>query len=167
MGFALRPTLNEEARRGGPHVAVGAGNPYNRALPRSLERRELPRGEAEDSREPEKGSRMPTRSVPGVAWALVTLCSVMGIGIGFDVATAHTADPRADFFERSVRPLLIDKCIDCHSEESGLRRGGLLLDRREGWEIGGESGPAIVPGNPDASLILTAVKRTDATLQMP
>ena len=110
---------------------------------------------------------MPARSVTRRVFASALLCAAMGFGLGSGHATEAAADPRADFFERSVRPLLIDKCLDCHSEESGLRRGGLLLDRREGWEVGGESGPAIVPGNPDASLILTAVKRTDATLQMP
>ncbi len=71
------------------------------------------------------------------------------------------------FFEKEVRPILSENCYQCHSEEAGKRKGGLWLDRREGWEIGGDAGPTIVPGDVDASLLLHAVRYRDENLQMP
>jgi len=55
------------------------------------------------------------------------------------------------FFEKHVRPILIQHCYECHSEEAGKRKGGLWLDRKSGWETGGDTGPAIVPGNVEGS----------------
>ena len=71
------------------------------------------------------------------------------------------------FFENKVRPILADNCYQCHSEESGKHKGGLLLDRRAGWQNGGDSGPAIVPGDTDRSLLLQAVRYRNENLQMP
>lgn len=73
----------------------------------------------------------------------------------------------ADFFESKVRPLLIKHCYECHSESAGKRKGNLLLDRRSGWQAGGDSGPAIVPSRPEESLLLKAVSYEDPDLQMP
>ena len=74
---------------------------------------------------------------------------------------------RTTEFERKVRPLLVAQCYGCHSEAAGKRRGDLLLDRRSGWVEGGSRGPAIVPGNPEASLLLHAVSYKDPKLRMP
>ncbi|MHC4878067.1 MAG: DUF1553 domain-containing protein [Planctomycetota bacterium] len=63
-----------------------------------------------------------------------------------------------DFFEKSVRPLLVRYCYECHSEQADQKKGDLLLDRRAGWQSGGDSGPAIVPGKPDESLLISSVK---------
>ena len=71
-----------------------------------------------------------------------------------------------DFFEKKVRPLLAERCLDCHSAEKKVK-GGLRLDTREGWAKGGDSGAAIVPGDPDQSLFITAIRYTDRDLQMP
>ena len=71
------------------------------------------------------------------------------------------------FFENKVRPLLIEHCYECHSEESGQRKGGLWLDRRAGWQLGGDSGPAIVPGDVERSLVIRSVRYFDEALQMP
>lgn len=70
------------------------------------------------------------------------------------------------FFEEKVRPLLIEHCLDCHSVESEAS-GGLLLDSAAGWQQGGDSGPAIVRGKPDESLLLSAVAYTNPSLEMP
>ena len=70
------------------------------------------------------------------------------------------------FFERRIRPLLVAKCYECHSEDKKVK-GNLLLDRREGWQRGGDSGPAIQPGDPENSLLIRAVRYTDPDLQMP
>ncbi|MFT5465180.1 MAG: hypothetical protein ACI8UO_000267 [Verrucomicrobiales bacterium] len=72
-----------------------------------------------------------------------------------------------DFFENEVRPILVERCYECHSEEAGKRKGGLWLDRREGWQIGGDSGAAAVPGNVDKSLLVHSIRYEDEDLQMP
>jgi len=71
------------------------------------------------------------------------------------------------FFESKVRPILVANCYECHSEESGKHKGGLFLDRRAGWQTGGDSGPAIIPGDTDKSLLLSAVHYRNENLQMP
>lgn len=62
------------------------------------------------------------------------------------------------FFEKQVRPLLIKHCYKCHSAESKILKGGLYLDTRAGWMKGGDSGTAIVPGEPDKSLFIEAIR---------
>ncbi len=71
------------------------------------------------------------------------------------------------FFESSVRPLLVKHCYECHSQEAGKQKGGLLLDRKEGWVKGGDAGPALVPGKPEKSVLLHSVRYEDEDLQMP
>jgi len=80
---------------------------------------------------------------------------------------ARAADPAdVEFFEKRVRPLLAAHCLECHAADTESS-GGLLLDGRAGWERGGDSGPAIVPGQPDESLLMRAVSWADPDLQMP
>ncbi|MDA1137720.1 MAG: DUF1553 domain-containing protein [Planctomycetota bacterium] len=74
---------------------------------------------------------------------------------------------KIEFFERTVRPLLAQKCYECHSARAEKLRANLRLDYRDGWAKGGDSGPALVPGEPEASLIIKAVRYTDKDLQMP
>ena len=69
------------------------------------------------------------------------------------------------YFEDRVRPLLVKHCYGCHGED--LAEGKLRLDTRNGWERGGDRGPAIVPGDPSASLIIRAVSHQDGKLRMP
>src|SRR5271156_931197 len=72
-----------------------------------------------------------------------------------------------EFFEKNVRPVLVESCYPCHSAASGKRKVGLLLDTRQGILSGGDSGPAIVPLDPDNSLLIKAVRYSDKELQMP
>ncbi|HEX4613952.1 MAG TPA: PSD1 and planctomycete cytochrome C domain-containing protein [Urbifossiella sp.] len=82
------------------------------------------------------------------------------------VATAGSSPARADeFFEKSVRPLLVEHCLNCHGADK--QKGGLRLDSKAGWEKGGDAGPAVVPGNPDASLLLKAVRGAEGVERMP
>ena len=81
--------------------------------------------------------------------------------------SAAGQDARIGFFEESVRPLLRKHCFECHSHETKSPDGGLVLDSRSGWETGGDSGPAIVPGKPEISLLLKAVSYVDDDLRMP
>src|SRR5688572_15644116 len=86
----------------------------------------------------------------------------------FGLASAFAgSDPGVDFFERRIRPVLVERCYECHSAQAEKLKGGLLLDTREGLLKGGDSGPAIVPGNPDKSLLIKAVRYTSEDLQMP
>jgi hypothetical protein len=72
------------------------------------------------------------------------------------------------FFESKVRPILVERCLGCHSAIEGKKiRGGLRLDTKEGWTRGGDNGPAAVPGNPDESLIVRAVRYQEPDLRMP
>src|SRR5262245_46688682 len=73
-----------------------------------------------------------------------------------------------DFFEKKIRPALVENCYACHSEKSKRPQGGLLLDSIEAMLKGGASGqPAIVPGDPEKSMILMTIRQTDAKLHMP
>lgn len=67
------------------------------------------------------------------------------------------------FFESRVRPLLINKCYECHAGEN--REGGLRLDTADALHVGGDSGPSVVAGNPDDSLLISAIRYED--LEMP
>jgi hypothetical protein len=81
---------------------------------------------------------------------------------------ARAQDARdLDFFESKVRPILVEHCYRCHSAEAERLRGSLHLDTKEGWQKGGDSGPAIVPGDPENSLLVEAVKYEDPAVQMP
>src|SRR5271154_3125119 len=69
----------------------------------------------------------------------------------------------ADFFENKVRPILAENCYDCHT---AAEMGGLRVDSRERLLQGGKSGPAGMPGDPDKSLLIQAVRQT-GDLKMP
>ncbi len=70
-----------------------------------------------------------------------------------------------EFFEKSVRPLLVTHCYECHSGKE--RNGGLQLDYRDGLLGGGDSGPAIQPGHPEKSLLIQAIRYKNPDLKMP
>lgn len=78
---------------------------------------------------------------------------------------ALPADQR-DFFESKIRPVLAQDCYECHSA-AGKKKGGLLLDSRPGWQAGGDSGDAIVPGDPSKSLLIQAIRHDHDDLKMP
>jgi hypothetical protein len=86
------------------------------------------------------------------------------------VSPVEAADPdpaAVAFFEKQVRPLLVEHCHNCHSVKAGKTRGGLALDSRDAVLKGGDSGPAVVPGKPEQSLVITAVHAAKPELQMP
>jgi cytochrome c553 len=80
----------------------------------------------------------------------------------------EASDPRGlEFFEKKVRPVLVARCYECHGKDAKKLKGGLLLDSREGALKGGDTGPAVVPGDLAKSLLIKAVRWTDEELQMP
>jgi cytochrome c553 len=96
---------------------------------------------------------------PGLHFLIAALLAVLCIPLHAD-ASSDTA-----FFEAKIRPLLLERCIECHGEKK--QKGGLRLDSKAAWQKGGENGAALVPGDPDASLLVKAVRRGDRELQMP
>lgn len=85
----------------------------------------------------------------------------------FSVRAAEPTPAQLQFFENRIRPVLAENCYKCHSDQAEKVKGGLLLDSRDGLLKGGDTGPAIVPGDPDHSLLIKAVRYTDPDLQMP
>ena len=79
---------------------------------------------------------------------------------GFESSAAEV-----DFFEKQVRPVLVEHCQKCHG--AAKQWANLRLDSREAMLKGGDNGPAIVPGQPEASLLIRAVRHTDENLKMP
>ena len=97
-------------------------------------------------------------------WTQAVLASSV-VAILSTVANAADDKQAIEFFEKNIRPVLVNKCYKCHSSTAKSPKGGLLLDTREGIRRGGESGHGVVPGNLDDSLILEAIRYE--SLEMP
>ena len=80
---------------------------------------------------------------------------------------ADHAPESLEFFEKRIRPVLSEQCYRCHSEKAEKLKGGLHLDSREDLLKGGDTGPAIVPGDVENSLLITTVRWKDKDLAMP
>lgn len=99
-----------------------------------------------------------------MAWA----CLIWVVAwLPLQTARAANSDDGIEFFEKKIRPLLIERCYACHSDREGTREGGLALDSHSARLAGGERGTAVKPGNLDASLLIQAVRYADPQLQMP
>lgn len=96
------------------------------------------------------------------AWVTCLLLSARRIN------AAALPPEQVEFFEAKIRPVLVESCYECHSSSSEKLKGGLRLDTRADLLKGGATGPAIVPGHPEQSLLLQAVRGTAKDLdQMP
>jgi hypothetical protein len=82
-------------------------------------------------------------------------------------AYAQSAADQGEFYETKVRPLLVQHCLKCHSGQGKKTKAELNLDDRDGWLRGGESGPAVVPGHPEKSLLIEAISYHNDNLKMP
>jgi hypothetical protein len=82
-------------------------------------------------------------------------------------ASAQDKAAQLEFFEKKVRPMLVQHCYECHSAKAKRVRGGLLLDSRPGMLEGGDLGPAIVPGDPAKSRLIAAIRYMNVDLKMP
>jgi cytochrome c553 len=105
-------------------------------------------------------------------WNLWLPALVVLPALGAGQATAQPATPaadeaaRLDFFEKHVRPILAGHCYTCHSADTNPS-GGLRVDDRNGLLTGGNTGPAVVPGDPDKSLLLKRVTQKNEKRRMP
>ncbi|MSU47690.1 MAG: DUF1553 domain-containing protein [Opitutus sp.] len=89
-----------------------------------------------------------------------TTIRLLAVALLLPTVAAHGADAGdLEFFEKKIRPLLAERCYECHSADKKIK-AGLRLDSPEGWMHGGESGPAVVPGNVDQSPLIKAVRYT-------
>ncbi len=108
------------------------------------------------------------RERPSSAWLrMVLLCLALPVGAAED--PRPTAEQIA-FFESKIRPVLAEHCYQCHSvtaKDNNKLKGGLFLDTRAGILGGGDSGPALVAGMPDQSLLMTAIRWLDPDTEMP
>ena len=103
--------------------------------------------------------RPTTRFIAAVVLAVV--CT------GLAAVDAAEPDPKSvELFERHVRPLLVDNCVECHAA-GDLQEGELILDASAGLQAGGSRGPLFVPHKPDESLLLRVLRYEDEDLQMP
>ena len=96
---------------------------------------------------------------PTMVIALVVLSS-------WTSAEENQASPQAiEFFEKKIRPILVERCVECHGPEE--QSGGLRLDSVSAIQTGGDQGPPFQPTDLDHSLLIKAVRFTDQDFQMP
>jgi cytochrome c553 len=106
--------------------------------------------------------------LPIVVCLLLTVCHLMAsLAIAENNAAVPSEAAAHEFFEKQVRPILVEQCYKCHSATAKRLEAGLRLDNRSGLLAGGDTGPAIVPGKPDDSLLVKGVRYDDVALQMP
>ncbi len=100
------------------------------------------------------------------AVVVLSLCAMSLPSLAQEKGAPSQGNPAArTFFNEKVRPIFEQHCYQCHSHQAKKAKGGLVLDSRSGWKKGGQSGPALVPGQPGKSLLLSAVRYED--LEMP
>lgn len=110
------------------------------------------------SRPRQLGDKNVAPSCFAILWTLAALTAPLH--------AAPLSDAQSEFFESRIRPILAQECYECHSEATKAK-GGLLLDSRGGWQKGGDSGPVIEVGHPDASLLLQSIRHEIDDLKMP
>ncbi len=104
-----------------------------------------------------------------ISFAVLVLGAANFFVLAQDAAPKSEAASAADldFFEKRVRPLLVQRCFECHSAKAEKLKGGLLLDSREAILTGGDSGPAAVSGDVEKSLLVQAIRYDNENVQMP
>jgi cytochrome c553 len=104
--------------------------------------------------------KTPAALLCGVALSIAAFCG--------PARAAQTTDSSGlEFYEKKIRPVFVQQCYKCHSTTADKLKAGLYLDSREGILKGGETGPAVVPGHPEQSLLIEAVRYTNQDVQMP
>ena len=113
------------------------------------------------------GETQVRRKQPWLAPALV-FCLFLDFILCRDLGAAAPVEAAAvDFFENRIRPVLVENCYECHSATAKKLKSGLRVDSREALLKGGDTGPAVVPGDPTKSRLLRAVRHEEPDLTMP
>ncbi len=114
-------------------------------------------------------TQLSKRKTPSLKFALLrpalALCFAVVGPLG--VVAAEPDAKGVEFFEKKIRPILVESCYKCHSQNGEKPKGGLLLDTRDAVLKGGDTGPGVVPGNLEKSLLIKAVRYKHEDLQMP
>ena len=100
------------------------------------------------------------RSIDTLRLAIASAC----------LTSSALADDKLAFFESKIRPIFVEKCYDCHSVKAADQnklKGGFYIDVREGLLRGGDSGPAVIPGHPEKSLLMKVIRHEIIDMQMP
>src|SRR5262249_39151311 len=106
--------------------------------------------------------------LPMLACSLVAVWIIASPELAAQPAAQGTVPPeQIAFFEKNIRPVLVRECYSCHASTAKKIKGKLTLDTREGIRKGGETGPAVVPGDAKKSLLLKAIQQTHDELKMP
>jgi len=100
-------------------------------------------------------------------WSCYLVVSIGATALAAAEPVAAVSAEQAKFFETKVRPILKDRCFSCHSHAADKNSGSLMLDSRGAMLAGGDSGPALVPGNLKESLLITAVRYEEDYPRMP
>jgi len=93
------------------------------------------------------------------------LCGLLLLVPTVKVAAEPPTEEQVRFFETKIRPVFASHCYRCHGDER--QRAGLRLDSHEAILAGGESGVILVPGKPEESRLIAAVRHMDGAPQMP
>src|SRR5690348_3909798 len=100
-----------------------------------------------------------------VRWLCVYFGLVSAASVAARAADATTPE-QVEFFEKRIRPVLVRSCYACHSGALASPMGGLRVDTRQGLVQGGKNGAAVLPGDPENSLLAKAVRHS-GKLRMP
>src|SRR3954463_12692738 len=95
---------------------------------------------------------------------------VFGLLARLSLAAGRSPKPWAegiDYFEKHIRPVLVERCYRCHSKDAEKVKGGLLLDSRDGLIKGGDNGQVIRAGDPEKSKLIIAIRYHDEEIRMP
>ncbi len=113
--------------------------------------------------------RLGNRASPMIASCVGDFLSISLVLLAILPRAASAADDAAGiaFFESKIRPVLVERCQECHASSLAKPKGHLRLDTREGIRKGGTSGPAVVPGDTEASILLLAITAADGYEPMP
>ena len=122
------------------------------------------------NRYPNVQSRLRGVRTFGLCAASFVIRHLLGASVFFitvRLSAANLTPESAEFFEKKIRPVLVERCYKCHSAQAEKLKGGLYLDSREGILKGGDTSPAIVPGDPDKSLLVETIRYRNPDSQMP
>ena len=110
----------------------------------------------------------PVTDMPiSLRFSSLAVALLMLVAPGVNSAVEPPTPEQVDFFEARIRPVLIKHCFECHSATARELGGGLMLDNRAAIAKGGDSGAVLVPGDPQASRLMAALRYGDENLQMP
>jgi hypothetical protein len=92
------------------------------------------------------------------SWFLAGGLLILAAGPSAPVLAQDPSEADLEFFEAKIRPLIVESCQECHSGQLARPKGGLVMDTRADLLRGGAAGEVLVPGDPDASLLIEAVR---------